>query len=268
MTGTLSGKTYIVTGASRGIGLAAARALMNRGAKVALFGRDKAALDASAGAYSGQAFPYAFDIADRSELLAAIADAHAVFGRLDGLINNAGLSLASPLETAGYEDVIHQVNINFLATVFATQAVIPLMRQQGGGRILMVGSASVRHLDEFSYVGIYTATKAAMERFATDLREEIKADNIGVTILSPGGTETAFGSGWAPDVAAVAFAEWLKRAPDFNGTMEAATVGEAIANCFELPDGVAFDFLEIRPNKTISRKEYLEMAYAKRAENP
>jgi len=268
MTGSLSGKTYIVTGASRGIGLAAARALLRRGGKVALFGRDKAALDAACAEFPGRASPYAFDIADRTALLAAIADAHGKFGRLDGLVNNAGLSLASPLETAKAEDVIHQVNVNFLATVFATQAAIPLMRAQGGGRILMVGSASVRHLDEFAYVGIYTATKAAMERFATDLREEVKADNIGVTILSPGGTETAFGSGWAPDIAAHAFAEWLRRAPDFNGTMDASIVGEAIANCFELPDGTAFDFLEIRPNKTISRQGYLDMAYAKRAQNP
>jgi NADP-dependent 3-hydroxy acid dehydrogenase YdfG len=264
----LAGKAYIVTGASRGIGLAAARALMKRGANVALFGRDQEALGKATEGFPGQALPFAFDITDRAALLAAIADAHAAFGRLDGLVNNAGVSLASPLETARPDDVVTQVNVNFLATVFATQAVIPLLRRQGGGRILMVGSASVRHLDEFAYIGIYTATKAAMERFATDLREEIKRDNIGVTIFSPGGTETSFGSGWAPEDAGVAFAEWIRRAQSFDGTMAAEPVGEAIAQCFELPPGVAYDFVELRPNTPTSRQAYAENLYAARAANP
>ena len=264
----LEGQAYVVTGASRGIGLATAGAMMKRGAKVALFGRDTAALDQAAEAFPGLGLPIAFDITDRAALVAAIGQAHAAFGRLDGLVNNAGLSLASPIETSPAEDIVTQVNVNFLATVFATQAVIPLLKSQGGGRILMVGSASVRHMDEFAYISIYTATKAAMERFATDLREEVKADNIGVTIFSPGGTETAFGSGWTPEIAAVAFAEWLGRSPTFNGTMDADVVGEAIANCFELPPGTAFDFVELRPNKPISRQAYAENLYAARAANP
>ncbi len=264
----LAEKAYVVTGASRGIGLAAAQAMMKRGAKVALFGRDRAALDRTAETFPGQAQPFAFDITDREALLAAIADAYAAFGRMDGLVNNAGLSLASPLATARPEDVIAQVNVNFVATVFATQAVIPFLRQQGGGRILMVGSASVRHMDEFAHIGIYTATKAAMERFASDLREELKADNIGVTIFSPGGTETSFGSGWSPEIAGQAFAEWISRSPIFDGTMPAEPVGEAIAQCFELPPGVAYDFVELRPNKPMSRQAYAETLYAARAANP
>jgi NAD(P)-dependent dehydrogenase (short-subunit alcohol dehydrogenase family) len=267
MTGSLSGKTFIVTGASRGIGLAAAKSLGSRGGRVALFGRDQKALDLAASEIGNGAIPVAVDIQHRESLLAAIESSIAVMGGLDGIVNNAGLSLASKIEALRHEDVATQFNTNVLAAIYACQAVIPHLRQRGGGTIVNVTSASVRHMDEFAYISIYSATKAALERFTFDLRDEVKADNIAVTALSPGGTETSFGSGWAPEVAAEAFGEWLRRAPLFDGTMPAEPVGEAIAACFELPPGTAFDFVEIRPNKVWSRQEYAEKLYAARAGN-
>jgi NAD(P)-dependent dehydrogenase (short-subunit alcohol dehydrogenase family) len=267
MTGSLAGKTFIVTGASRGIGLAAAKSLGARGGRVVLFGRDRAALDLAVSEIGNGAIPVAVDIQDREALLAAIASSVAATDGLDGIVNNAGLSLASKIEELRHEDVATQFNTNVLAAIYACQAVIPHLRKRGGGRIVNVTSASVRHMDEFAYISIYSASKAALERFTFDLREEVKGDNIGVTALSPGGTETSFGSGWAPEVAAEAFGEWLRRAPVFDGTMPAEPVGEAIAACFELPPGTAFDFVEIRPNKVTSRQEYAETLYAARANN-
>jgi NAD(P)-dependent dehydrogenase (short-subunit alcohol dehydrogenase family) len=267
ITDTLKGQTFIVTGASRGIGLAAARSIGKRGGRVALFGRDRKALDLAVSEIGNGALPVAVDLADRDALLAAIDSSVEAMGGLDGIVNNAGLSLASKIEALRPEDVTIQVNTNLLAAIYGCQAVIPHFRKRGGGRIVNIGSASVRHMDEFAYISIYTATKAALERFTVDLRDEVKGDNIGVTILSPGGTETSFGSGWAPDVAAMAFGEWIRRAPLFDGTMPAEPVGEAIAGCFELPPGTAFDFLEIRPNKVLSRQEYAENMYAARADN-
>ena len=267
MTGSLAGQTFIVTGGSRGIGLAAARSIGKRGGRVALFGRDRAALDQGAAEIGNGALGLSVDLQDRDALLAAIEQAVEAMGGLDGIVNNAGLSLASKIEALKPEDVETQVRTNFLAAVYACQAVIPHFRKRGGGRIVNVGSASVRHMDEFAYIAMYTATKAALERFTIDLREEVKADNIGVTILSPGGTETSFGSGWAPEVAGEAFGEWIKRQSSFDGTMQAEPVGEAIAACFELPPGVAFDFAEIRPNKPQSRQLYFETLFAARADN-
>jgi len=267
MSDSLKGQTFIVTGASRGIGLAAARSIGKRGGRVALFGRDRQALDLAVSEIGNGALPVVVDLQDRDALLAAIENSVAAMGGLDGIVNNAGLSLASKIEELRPQDVTTQVNTNLLAAIYACQAVIPHFRKRGGGRIVNIGSASVRHLDEFAYISIYTATKAALERFTIDLRDEVKADNISVTILSPGGTETSFGSGWAPETAAMAFGEWLRRAPLFDGTMQAEPVGEAIANCFELPPGTAFDFLEIRPNKPMSRQEYAENLYAARADN-
>ena len=267
MTGSLNGKTYIVTGASRGIGLAAARSIGRRGGRVALFGRDQKALDVAVSEIGNGAIPVAVDIQNRESLLSAIESSIAAMGGLDGIVNNAGLSLASKIEALRHEDVATQFNTNVLAAIYACQAVIPHLRKRGGGGIVNVTSASVRHMDEFAYISIYSATKAALERFTFDLRDEVKADNIAVTALSPGGTETSFGSGWAPEVAAEAFGEWLRRAPLFDGTMPAEPVGEAIAACFELPPGTAFDFVEIRPNKVMSRQQYAETLYAARVDN-
>jgi len=160
------------------------------------------------------------------------------------------------------------VAVNFLAPVFACQAVIPHLRKRGGGRILNVTSASARHMDEFAHIGIYSSTKAALERYTAELREELKAENIGVTALSPGGAETSFGSGWRPEMAQKAFAEWIARANRFDGSMAAETVGEAIANCFELPPGVAYDYVDIRPVQPMSRQTYAENLYAARRDNP
>ena len=266
MTDTLKGQTFIVTGASRGIGLAAARSLGKRGARVALFGRDRAALDLAVSEIGNGALGVPVDVQDRDALLAAIHSSAEAMGGLDGIVNNAGLSLTSSIEKLKPEDVTIQINTNLLAAIYACQAVIPIFRKRGGGRIVNIGSAGVRHMDEFAYISIYTATKAALERFTKDLREEVKAENIGVTILSPGGTETSFGSGWAPEVAAEAFGEWLRRAPNFDGTMQAETVGEAIAGCFELPPGAAYDFLEIRPNTVMSRQAYADNLFTTRAE--
>lgn len=268
MSSAVSGKAYIVTGASRGIGLAAATSLVQRGARVALFGRDEAALARATTALGGAAHSAAFDIGIRSELLAAIERSVEIFGGLDGIINNAGLCLASPIEKLDPDEVATQVNVNFLATAYGCQAVIPHLRRRGGGRIVNVTSASARHMDEFSFLGIYSATKAAVERLTAELREEVKADNIGVTAFSPGGTETSFGSGWRPEVAAEAFADWIKRASTFDRAMSVDIVGEAIANCFEVPLGAAFDFVELRSSTPMSRAVYAETLYAARRDNP
>ncbi len=267
MSGSLSGQAYIVTGGSRGIGLAAAVSMAARGARVALFARNAEALQRAAERIGPAARPVAVDVGDRVALMTAIDDTAAAFGRLDGIINNAGLSLASPVEKLDPAEVVAQVNVNLLAVIYASQAIIPHLKRQGGGRIINVSSATVRHAGEFSLLSIYAATKAGVERFSVELREEVKADNIGITVFSPGGTETAFGSDWRPEMAAAAFEVWLKSATEFDGIMASEPVGEAIARCLEAPPGAAFDYVELRPNKPMSRQHYAETLYAARANN-
>jgi NAD(P)-dependent dehydrogenase (short-subunit alcohol dehydrogenase family) len=145
--------------------------------------------------------------------------------------------------------VMTQVKANFLGIVYGSQAAIPHLRRNGGGRIVNVTSATARHPEEFPYLSIYAATKMAAERFTAELREEVKGDKIGVTAFSPGTIDTSFGGAVSAEEAQAAFQRWLDMGPYGDGMMTADTVARAIVNCLTLPEGTAFDFVEIRPNK-------------------
>jgi NAD(P)-dependent dehydrogenase (short-subunit alcohol dehydrogenase family) len=248
MNARFSGKVFVVTGASRGIGLATAQALSERGGLVALLARDKLALEAAARALGASALPIIADVGDRNGMFAAFEQVWTQFGRLDGVVNNAGATLVSRVENLTEEGVMAQVRANFLGVVYGSQAAIPYLRRSGGGRIVNVTSATVRHPEEFPFLSIYAATKAAAERFSQELRQEVKADNIGVTVFSPGSTDTTFGQGADPVEAGAALEKWLEMGPDSDGLLSADTMGAAIADCFAIPAGAAYDFVELRPN--------------------
>lgn len=267
MKSYLDGKTYIITGGSRGIGLKAAHALSRRGARAALFGRDEAALKAGAASVGNGAIYFVVDIENPGALKSTIDRAAEVLGGLDGIINNAGVSLMNKVEDLVEAKVSQQVNVNFLAQVYGCQAAIPHLRRRGGGRIVNVSSVTVRALDEFTQIGIYSATKAAVERFTLELRREVKLDKIGVTLFSPGSTSTAFGSGQDPAIMEVAFKEWLDRAEFYDGTLSAEEAGEAMVASIDLPDGTNFDFVEFNPNRPTPRRQTLE-DYGERGNNP
>jgi NAD(P)-dependent dehydrogenase (short-subunit alcohol dehydrogenase family) len=255
----LSSKVFIVTGASRGIGFATARLLADDGARVALFARDADAVAEAARSISqsaiggasigGTAIGVAVDVGEHGPMLAAFQSVWDAFGRLDGVVNNAGATMVCRIEHLSEAAVMLQVKANFLGVVYGSQAAIPYLRRTGGGRIVNVTSATVRHPEEFPFLSIYAATKAAAERFSEELRQEVKGDGIGVTVFSPGSTDTAFGQGADPAEALAALEKWREMGPDSDGLLTAETVGRAIADCFALPAGAAFDFVELRPNR-------------------
>jgi 3-oxoacyl-[acyl-carrier protein] reductase len=247
MSGPLEDKVVIVTGGARNIGLHTAQALVRRGARVALFGRDAEALESAVRALGPGALPVAVDITERGALVEAVAHVHERLGQIDGLVNNAGVSHVGRIEHVKPEEVLEQVNVNFVAAVFACQAVIPHLRRQGGGRIVNVSSATVHETMAFAHLSIYSATKAALEHFGRELREEVRGDGIGVTTFVPGNTKTSFGARWDGDAVRDAFVEWLDYGTYWGGMMEPATVGEAIAACFDLPADCTLDFVYLRP---------------------
>lgn len=260
-------KNYIVTGSSRGIGLSAAKSLSRRGARVALFGRDEAALKAGAESVGNGAFYIPVDVARRGDLLAAVDEAAARLGGLDGIVNNAGASVYGKVEFLQPDAVAQQVNVNFLAQVYGTQAAIPHLRKRGGGRIMNVSSTTVRRPDEFALISVYSAAKAAVERFTIDMRREVRFDHIAVTLFSPGSTTSSFGSGQDPQIVQEAFGEWLASGTVYDGSMTPDEVGEAMAICLDLPDGVCFEMVEFNPVRPTTRASTLEL-YDKRGENP
>jgi NAD(P)-dependent dehydrogenase (short-subunit alcohol dehydrogenase family) len=247
MSQSMGDKVVIVTGAARNIGLAAAAALIRRGARVAIFGRDAAALDEASTALGPAALPVAVDIVDRDALFASFEYVNGRLGRIDGLINNAGVSHVGRIEQLKPAEVAEQVNVNFVAAVHACQAAIPYLRRQGSGRIVNVSSATVHETMAFAHLSIYSATKAALEHFGKELREEVRGDGIGVTTFVPGNTRTSFGARWDGEAVRDAYTEWLDYGTYWGGMMEPETVGEAIAACFDVPANCTLDFVYLRP---------------------
>jgi NAD(P)-dependent dehydrogenase (short-subunit alcohol dehydrogenase family) len=244
---TLDGRVVVVTGAARNIGFETARALLARGATVVLLGRDAAALETAAGSLGERALPFAVDITQHERIAATLDSIADRFGRIDGLVNNAGVSHVSRIESLKPAEVAEQVAVNFVAAVHACQYVIPHLRRQGGGRIINVSSATVHETMAFAHLSIYSATKAALEHFGKELREEVRADNIAVTTFVPGNTRTSFGARWDPAATAAAYAEWLEYGTYWGGMMEPEAVGETIAACFDVPANCTLDFVYLRP---------------------
>lgn len=247
---TLNDRVIAVTGGSRGFGLAIAKALISRGARVALLARGTAELDkavAVLGADKAAAFPV--DIGNRDSVQAAFAAIGRHFGRLDGLVNNAGVARPNPLDKVEADEFAMQWQVNVGGVLFCTQAALPWLRKSDNGRILNITSASARHMDEMSHLGIYASTKAAVERMTAEWREELKSEGIGVTIFSPGHAMTDFAAGWDMDRTMVALKAWLGKGPMHDQGMDVRDVGEAVAHCFTYPAGVAVDMMEVRPNR-------------------
>jgi len=249
MSVSFEGRAYIVTGASRGFGLAIARDLVDRGARVGLVSRGRGGLDqAVAELGADRTVGIACDVGSCAEVTAALAAIRDHFGRLDGLVNNAGLAYPNRVENLVESEVLTQVQTNFLGTVFCCQAAIPLLRGGDNPRIVNISSASAWHYDEISHLSIYAATKAAVERFTRDLRLELQGDGIGVTCVRPGGAFTNFADSWHPDAFTAALEGWKDMGTYMDMGMEVGDVAAAVCYSLSLRPGVAVDLLEVRPN--------------------
>lgn len=257
MNSALEDRVFIVTGGSKGFGLAIAQSLIEQGARVGLVGRNVAALNAAVKMVGeDQAFGVTADVAHKEDITAAFAQIKQHFGRLDGLINNAGVARPSTVENLVEEEVIQQTQTNFLGTVFCCQVVIPLLRGGDNPRIINISSASAWHYDEMSHLSIYASTKAAVERFTRDLRVELQGDGIGVTCIRPGGAWTNFADDWNPDALTAGLEAWAHSGTYMDTGMEVKQVGDAVAYAVSQPAGVAVDLLEIRPNVPTKKGQY------------
>jgi len=181
---------FVVTGASSGIGLRTAEALSARGAKVALIARNTAALDDIAARLPG-GLPLTADVTDFAAFTAAIHAAHSHYGRLDGLINNAGRGYGASVEDIDPVAFTDIFTLNVLAPIVGMQAVIPIMRATGAGVIINVNSGtSFMTIPDYS---VYSASKRALLGITQTARGELAADGIVVSEVYPGMTATDFG---------------------------------------------------------------------------
>ena len=183
-------RVFVVTGASSGIGLATAVTLAERGAKVALLARSTGALDDLSRQLPGS-LPVTVDMTDFAAVRQAIAGVHAHYGRLDGLVNNAGRSYAASVEEIDpviFEEIYR---LNVLAPIVAMQTAIPLMRAQGGGSIVNINSGTA--FMAVPHYAVYSSSKRALLGSSQTARAELEKDSIVVSEVYPYITATNFG---------------------------------------------------------------------------
>jgi len=184
----ITNKVIVITGASSGLGEAAARLLAEMGAKLALGARRVDRLQALAQELGGDVIVQATDVTDAAQVQALADAALARFGRIDVMVNNAGLMPHSPLERLKIADWDQMIDVNIKGVLYGIAAVLPTMQAQKSGHIVNV--ASVAGLKVRGGGTVYAATKHAVRALSEGLRLEVKPYNIRTTVISPGALDT------------------------------------------------------------------------------
>ncbi|MCO5971898.1 SDR family oxidoreductase [Actinoallomurus soli] len=187
----VNGAVVLVTGASSGIGAATARAASRAGARVVLAARREERIRQLAkelGESVALAVPC--DVTDRAQVEAAVRAAVEKFGRIDVLVNSAGQGLQATVDVIDPDDFRAVLELNLVAPLVTTQAVLPQMRKQGAGAIVNVGSGIIWSTLPGS--GGYSASKAALQKLSAIARAELADDGIAVSMMFPSITETEF----------------------------------------------------------------------------
>jgi NAD(P)-dependent dehydrogenase (short-subunit alcohol dehydrogenase family) len=189
---TLRGSTVIITGATSGIGRATAREFARAGARVVVAGRRHERLHSLVNeieAKGGEALAAPTDVSQQEQVEQLIEKARQRFGRIDTLVNNAGVGVAARFAEQSLADFRRVMDINFWGAVYACKAVVPYMRaQSGGGVIINVSSILGKRATPFQTA--YCASKFALAGFSEALRTEVMADGIDVSTIFPGAVES------------------------------------------------------------------------------
>lgn len=188
----MENKVWFITGASRGLGRIWAEAALSRGDKVAATARTPESIADLKERFGDAVLPLALDVTDSRQVEPAVQQAHAHFGRLDVVLNNAGYTLVGTAEEADESDVRALFDANYFGTLRVIQAALPLLRQQGSGHI--IGVSSAMGIVAAPLIGFYCASKWAVEALHDSLAQEVKSFGIKVTLLEPGAFATDFGS--------------------------------------------------------------------------
>jgi 3-oxoacyl-[acyl-carrier protein] reductase len=227
----MDGRVAVVTGGSRGIGLAIARALAAAGGKVIVTGRDEQALAALTGE-SPSLHGVRADVREPGGAERAVEEAERRFGGLDVLVNNAGIGVFASVADMDPDDWRRVIDTNLTGTFFSCRAAIPALKRRGGGWILNISSLS--STGPFAGGAAYCASKAGLNAFAEALMQELRADNIRVSTILPGSVNTGFGRG------AAGHADW-KLSPD--------DVARAVVDLVAYPARSLPSRLELRPSR-------------------
>lgn len=232
MTAALSGKTAIVTGGSRGIGLAIARALIGSGANVVITGTKEKPLADAARALGPNAMAHTANVRDYAEVERAFNAAATRFGGIDILVNNAGVGVFTPVANMSIEQWHAVIDTNLTGVFYCCRAVLPHLRRRGRGWIISISSLAGKNA--FPDAAAYCASKSGLNAFSEALMQEVRHDDIRVAYVMPGSVNTSFAGHQT------AGADW-KLAPD--------DVAEAVIGLLGHPARSLPSRVELRPAK-------------------
>jgi len=244
MTADLSRQVVAVTGASSGIGEATAVACARAGASVSLAARRADRIEALAqriGEEGGRALAVETDVGEESQARAFIERTHAELGRVDVLVNNAGVMLLGPIAGAPTEEWRRMIDANIYGVLYCTHAALPLMADQGSGHIINVSSVAGRHARAGS--GVYNLTKFGVGAFSEALRQESVALGVRVTLIEPGAVATELGGHNRPEVL-----EQMAKAFQGVTPLAAEDIAEAILYAIGQPANVSVNEVLVRPS--------------------
>ena len=241
----LANQVVAVTGASSGIGEATALACSQAGATVALAARRSERIEALAERIArdgGRALAIATDVASEERARAFVERAHAELGRLDVLVNNAGVMLLGPITGAPTEEWRRMIDVNVFGVLYCTHAALPLMAAQGSGHIINVSSVAGRVARAGS--GVYNLTKFGVGAFSESLRQEAVAMGVRVTLIEPGAVATELPGHNRPEI----IEQMAKR---FEGItpLAADDIARAIVFAIAQPANMSINEVLVRPSR-------------------
>ena len=189
---SLGGKVALITGGSRGIGLAIARRFQNEGAAVVITGTSQSNLDAAARQLAGgKAVAIRADARRYEEIEGAVGKAVSAFGGLDVLVNNAGVGIFKPAADTTVEEWHAVIDTNLSGVFYGCHAALPHLKARGGGWIINISSLASKNA--FANGAAYCASKAALNAFSEALMQEVRYDGVRVAYVLPGSVNTGFG---------------------------------------------------------------------------
>jgi len=231
----LKNKAALITGASKGIGRATALLLAKKGVHLAVSARNRELLKSLAGEISGDVFIYPGDMSDEKSITEFIKAAHAHYGHIDILINNAGLGIFKPIVETSSADWDTMFNLNVRGLFIATREALPFLRDQKTSAIVNV--ASLAGKNPLANAAGYVASKHAVVGFSRSLLLEERKNGVHVLTICPGSVNTPFFSGdnnvFAP------------KAPE--KVLQASDVAESIVHMLQMPDNATISEMDLRP---------------------